>query len=176
MIPNIVLIWPKNMDDTRQFLFLIGWNLKKIFSSETKKGQMIFKLDMLVHMMYVRSSTMIHHFALIYQKYGMGNLLFLVLLKLLKSSPNDLVYSTQVQMLFVKSSTKIPHLILFRSSQTKDFRIGICCFYPKHAALRRKSKDWLARNQNNVSDWSDMFNHRLFQWASTMKIKLGVLV
>ena len=25
-----------------------------------------------------------------------------------------------------------------------------------HVALRRKSKDWLARNQNNVSEWSDM--------------------
>jgi hypothetical protein len=24
------------------------------------------------------------------------------------------------------------------------------------AALRRKTKDWLARNQNNVSEWSDM--------------------
>ena len=41
-----------------------------------------------------------------------------------------------------------------RSGQTKDYKIGICCFYAKHAALRRKSKDWLARNQNNVSEWS----------------------
>ena len=43
-----------------------------------------------------------------------------------------------------------------RSGQTKDYRIGICCFSAKHAALRRKSKDWLARNQNNVSEWNDM--------------------
>ena len=43
-----------------------------------------------------------------------------------------------------------------RSGQTKDYRIGICCFSTKYAALRRKSKDWLARNQNNVSEWSDM--------------------
>jgi hypothetical protein len=27
----------------------------------------------------------------------------------------------------------------------------------KQAALRRKSKDWLARNQNNVSEWSDCY-------------------
>ena len=27
----------------------------------------------------------------------------------------------------------------------------------KQAALRRKSKDWLARNENNVSEWRDMF-------------------
>ena len=43
-----------------------------------------------------------------------------------------------------------------RSGQTKDYKIGICCFSAKHAALRRKSKNWLARNQNNVSEWSDM--------------------
>jgi hypothetical protein len=32
-----------------------------------------------------------------------------------------------------------------RSGQTKDYKIGICCFSAKHAALRSKSKDWLAR-------------------------------
>ena len=37
-----------------------------------------------------------------------------------------------------------------RSGQTKDYEIGICCFSAKHAALKRKSDDWLARNQNNV--------------------------
>ena len=35
-------------------------------------------------------------------------------------------------------------------------KIGICCSSTKHAALRSKSKDWLARNQNNVFEWSDM--------------------
>ena len=43
-----------------------------------------------------------------------------------------------------------------RSGQTKDYKIGICCFSAKHVALRRKSKDWFAQNQNNVSEWSDM--------------------
>ena len=43
-----------------------------------------------------------------------------------------------------------------RSGQTKDYKIGIYCFSAKHAALRSKSKDWLARIQNNVSEWSDM--------------------
>ena len=43
-----------------------------------------------------------------------------------------------------------------RSGQTKDYEIGICCFSAKHAALRSKSKDRLARNQNNVSEWGDM--------------------
>jgi hypothetical protein len=34
------------------------------------------------------------------------------------------------------------------SSKTKH-KIGICCFSTKHAALRRKSKDWLAQKQDN---------------------------
>ena len=29
-----------------------------------------------------------------------------------------------------------------RSGQTKDYKIGICCFSTRHAALRKKSKDW----------------------------------
>jgi hypothetical protein len=33
---------------------------------------------------------------------------------------------------------------------TNDYQIGVWCFSAKHATLRRKSKDWLARNQNNV--------------------------
>ena len=64
-----------------------------------------------------------------------------------------------------------------RSGQTNEYKIDICCFTAKHAALRRKSKDWLARNQNIVSEWSDMSICRLlFQWASTIKIQLNVLV
>ena len=48
-----------------------------------------------------------------------------------------------------------------RSGKTKDYKTGICRFSAKHTALRRKSKDWLARNQNNVSEWSDMSTHGL---------------
>ena len=33
--------------------------------------------------------------------------------------------------------------------------LDICCFSAKHAALWRKSKNWLARNQNNVSGWTN---------------------
>ena len=39
-----------------------------------------------------------------------------------------------------------------QTGQTKDYKIGIYCFSAKHAALRRRSKDWLARNQGNVSE------------------------
>ena len=48
-----------------------------------------------------------------------------------------------------------------RSGQTKNYAIGICCFSAKYAALRRKSKDWLVRNQNNVSEGSDMSTYEL---------------
>jgi len=43
-----------------------------------------------------------------------------------------------------------------QSGKTKDYTIGIGYFSAKHAALRRKSKDWLVRNQDNVSEWGDM--------------------
>jgi hypothetical protein len=49
-----------------------------------------------------------------------------------------------------------------RSGQTKHYKIGICCFSAKHASFRRKSKDWLARNQDNVSEWSYMSIRELF--------------
>ena len=42
------------------------------------------------------------------------------------------------------------------SGQIKDYKIGICCFSAKHSALRRKSKNWSARNQNNMYEWSDV--------------------
>jgi len=64
-----------------------------------------------------------------------------------------------------------------RSVKTIDYTIDICRFSAKHKGLRRKDKDWLARNQNNVSEWRDMSTRRLlFQWASTIKIQLTVLV
>jgi hypothetical protein len=63
------------------------------------------------------------------------------------------------------------------SGQTKDYKIGVCCFSAKHAALRSKSKDWLAWNQNNVSEWSNMSTHGLlFQLASTLKIQVSMVV
>jgi hypothetical protein len=57
-----------------------------------------------------------------------------------------------------------------RSGQTKDYKIGFCCFSAKQAALRRKSKDWLLRNQDNVSEWSDMYiRGLLFQLTNTIQ-------
>ena len=44
--------------------------------------------------------------------------------------------------------------------QTKDYRIGICRFSANHITIRSKSKNWF-RNQDNQSEWSDMFTRRL---------------
>ena len=52
----------------------------------------------------------------------------------------------------VLASSAVDHGFEFQSGQTKEYEIGICCFSAKHAA----SKDWLARNRNNVSEWSHM--------------------
>jgi hypothetical protein len=54
-------------------------------------------------------------------------------------------------MVSVLTSSAVDHGFEPRSGQANEYKIGICCFSAKHAALRRKIKDWLARNQNNVS-------------------------
>jgi hypothetical protein len=74
-------------------------------------------------------------------------------------------------MVSVLALSAVDRGFALRSGQTKDYKIGICCFSTKHAALRRKSKDWLTRNRDNVSKCGEL----LFQWASTIKIQLSVL-
>jgi hypothetical protein len=64
-----------------------------------------------------------------------------------------------------------------RSDKTGDCESGICCFSANYTTLRRKNKDWLARNQNNVCEWSDMSAcKQLFNLASTIKVQLCLLV
>ena len=59
-------------------------------------------------------------------------------------------------MVSVLASSAIERGFEARSCQTKDYKIGMCSFSAKHALLRRKSRDWLARNEDNVSEWGDM--------------------
>ena len=40
--------------------------------------------------------------------------------------------------------------------RAKYYKIVICSFSNKHTALRRKSKYFLLRNQDNVSEWKNM--------------------
>jgi hypothetical protein len=54
----------------------------------------------------------------------------------------------------VLTSSVADNVLKPRSGQTKDYKIDICCFSGKYTTLRCTSKDWLARNQDNVSEWS----------------------
>ena len=48
--------------------------------------------------------------------------------------------------------------LIWCSDQTKDYPIDMFCFSAKHATFRSKSKDWVGRHQNNVSEeWSDVY-------------------
>ena len=42
------------------------------------------------------------------------------------------------------------------SGKPSDYVIGICWFSAKYAALKKKSKEWLARNQDNMSESGGM--------------------
>ena len=64
-------------------------------------------------------------------------------------------------MVTVLTSSAVDRGFQPRAGQTKDYEIGMCCFSAKHAASRRKSKDWLVRNQDNVSEWGNMSICRL---------------
>ena len=64
-------------------------------------------------------------------------------------------------MVSVFALNEVNHGFEPQLGQIKDYEIGICCFSAKHTALRRKSKDWLAQNQDNVSERGDMSIHGL---------------
>jgi hypothetical protein len=59
-------------------------------------------------------------------------------------------------MVSVLASCAVDHGFKPRLGQTDDYKIGICCFSAKRASFRRKGKDWLARNQDIVSEWGHM--------------------
>ena len=42
--------------------------------------------------------------------------------------------------------------VIIKEAQAKDYKNSICCFSAKRTVLRSESKDWLARNQDNVSE------------------------
>ena len=68
-----------------------------------------------------------------------------------------------VVMVSVLASSAVDRGFEPRSGQNKNCKIGICCFFTKHAVLIRKSVDWFAQNQDNVSEWDAMSIRGLFQ-------------
>jgi hypothetical protein len=84
-----------------------------------------------------------------------------------KSSPKILISSVIVSVL---ASSAVDRGFESRSGQTKDYQLVCVAYNAKHAELGRKSKDWLPRNQDNVSEWSDMYIcGLLFPLANTKK-------
>jgi len=61
-------------------------------------------------------------------------------------------------MVSVLTSSAVDHGFEPWFDQTKDYIIVICCFSAKHAALRRKSKDWLAQNHDNMLEFEHYKN------------------
>jgi hypothetical protein len=64
---------------------------------------------------------------------------------------------------------------------TKDYKIGIYFLSSKLTALRSTGKDWLAWNQDNVSEWSDMSCRRLvsvsyyYHWSVLVRHKADII-
>jgi hypothetical protein len=56
----------------------------------------------------------------------------------------------------VFASSEVDRVFEPQSGQPNDYTIGSCCLSAEHTTLRGKNKDWLARNQDNVSEWGDM--------------------
>ena len=78
----------------------------------------------------------------------------------------------------VLASSVIDSRFELRSDQTKDYKIGICCLFAKHAVLRSKSKDGLTRNKDNVLRVDRVTCLHIdccFCWANTIKIQLPVV-
>ena len=64
------------------------------------------------------------------------------------------MYSKVIQYIQLASSA-VDRRFEPRSSQTKDYIIGIC-YFSATCSIKKKSKDWLARNQDNLSELGDM--------------------
>ena len=82
-------------------------------------------------------------------------------------------------MFGVLASGALDHRIKSRSGQAKYNKTGCGCFPAcstnEQEQKKRKKKTKLARNQDNVSEWSNMSTHGLLlQYASTIKIQKRV--
>ena len=56
----------------------------------------------------------------------------------------------------VLASSAVEHGLEAQLSQIKDYKIGICCLSTWHATLRSQSKNGLAQDRDNVSEWSEI--------------------
>jgi hypothetical protein len=92
---------------------------------------------------------------------------------------HEFLRTFQPSIMFIKP-TRIYLKGIWNSSHSKICHSSSCYLVKQSlvmAPFRCKNKDWSGQNQNNVSEWNDISTHRLlFQWTSTLKIQLRVLV
>ena len=75
-------------------------------------------------------------------------------------------------MVSLFASSVVVRAFELRSGQIKKYTICMCCFSAKHAALRRKSKDWLARNQFCLMLFNATFNNiSVISWRSVLLVE-----
>ena len=75
-------------------------------------------------------------------------------------------------MVSVFASSEVDRGFESRSGQIKEHTHGMCCFSTNHVAFRRKIKDWLAQNLDNMSEWGEMSICGLLCELSTITIIL----
>jgi len=81
------------------------------------------------------------------------------------------------EMVSLLTSIAVDHGFELQSSQTiytyYYIKIGICCFSAMHTVLRCKSKDCLAQNHDNVSEWSSISTcDNVSEWSSISTCRL----
>ena len=77
-----------------------------------------------------------------------------VMVSVLAQSGVDRVFIGGV-MVSVLAQSGVDRVFEPQLDQTKDYRNGIVYLSVRHAALKRKSKDCIVPNQDNVSKWGD---------------------
>ena len=89
----------------------------------------------------------------------------------------SIVFSNRIDCVIVSvlSSSVVDRGFEPRPCQTKDYKISICCFSAKHAALRReRAKTGWLRSRIMCPSRETCLSRLLFQSAITKKIQLGV--
>ena len=66
-------------------------------------------------------------------------------------------------MVSMLTSSVVCHGFEYRTGQTKTLKLVFAAspLSTKYAALRIKSRDWMARNQDNLSEFNNMSTYRL---------------
>ena len=133
-------------------LFITVLILTILLVIKTDKGAVIAKSNPIIIFIFLMlyAISIISFSCLVSVFFSKGNYFKLYYFKLMQLYivPSVIVLTTSVVyfvMVIVLASSVVDSGFEPRSSQTIDYEIGICCFSAEHTALRRRSKDWLAR-------------------------------